>query len=352
MRDVLVLARLGLAAVLVVAGVAKLLDRPGSRRALDDFNVPRSLVGPLVLLLPIGELATATAMIFAPTARYGGVAALVLLLLFVVGLTQALRRGQAPDCHCFGQVHSEPASWLTVARNVALALPAAALAAAGPGPSLVAWVDGHSGQELALIATSSVAAVATAGAVVLWCQNRRLRSTQAWTPPTPLRLGSRAPDFSLPSIGGGAVGLGDLLVAGRPCLLTFVAPGCGPCATLLPEIARWHSTLGDRLLLPVVSTGAESATEELAREYGLQPQVMVLADADAAVSGAYAVPGTPCSVLVAPDGTVSSAPATGQLAIEALVRVALQGADGSRLAVHHVGSHQSRERRASAATEH
>jgi peroxiredoxin len=330
-NDALILVRLGLASVFVVAGLAKVFDRRGSRRALEDFNIPQRLVGTFVVLLPMAELATAGAMLFAATARIGGAAALVLLAVFVVGLIQALRRGQAPDCHCFGQVHSEPASWLTVARNTALALPAAYLAGAGPGPSLVAWVDGHTEQALGLIATSSLATVATVTAVALWRQNVRLRSTQAWTPPPPLRIGSRAPSFSLASVGGGAVTLNDLLVDDRPCLLTFVSPGCGPCAALLPEIARWYEALGDRLLLPVVSAGEAGAADDLAREHRL---AQVLSDADATVSRDYGVPGTPCSVLIESDGTVGSAPATGQLAIEALVRVALQRARRPALVIH------------------
>lgn len=317
----MVLARLGLAAVFVVAGVAKLLDRPGSKRALADFAVPENLLGPLVLLLPAAELLTATAVLFSSTARWGAVAALILLAAFVVGLTRALRRGDAPDCHCFGQVYSQPASWWTVARNGALALPAAYVAAAGPGPSLMSWVDGHSGQQLWLIATSSMAAVATASSLVLWRQNARLRSTQAWTPPTPLRLGARAPRFSLPSVGGALVSLADLVADGRPCVLTFVAASCGPCATFLPEVARWHETLADRLALPVLSAGDATLARKLAHDHGL---AMVLADAEGTVSRAYGVPGTPCAVLVAPDGTVGSAPAAGQVAIEALVRLALE----------------------------
>jgi peroxiredoxin len=320
-NDALILVRLGLAAVFVVAGLAKLLDRLGARQALEEFNVPRRLVGLLVVLLPSAELVTAGAMLFAATARVAGAAALVLFAVFVVGLIQALRRGQAPDCHCFGQVHSEPASWLTVARNLALALPAAYLAGAGPGPSLVAWADGYSAQGLGLIATTSLAAVATLTAVVLWRQNVRLRSTQAWAPPEPLRIGSRAPRFALRAVGGDEVTLDDLLAGSRPCVLTFVSPGCGPCATLLPEIARWSDTLAGRLLLPIVSSGEVSAAADLAGEHGLD---RVLSDTHAAVSRLYAIPGTPCSVLVWSDGMVGSAPAAGQQAIEALVRVALE----------------------------
>ncbi len=333
MDDTLVLARLGLSVVFIVAAIGKLADRPGSRQALADFGIPNPFVGPLVFILPAAELATALALLFAAPARLGGAAALVLFGAFVVGLTRALRRGETPDCHCFGQVHSEPASWLTVARNVALAIPATFVLAAGPGPSLTSWAQGHSAQELWLIATSCLAAAASVSALVLWRQNRRLRSTSAWTPPRPVRIGARAPRFSLPSVGGPAVNLEDLLVDELPCLLTFVAPGCGPCTTLLPDLAGWRETLAGRLVFAVVSAGDLDAAETVSREHGLTP---VLSDEEGRVSVAYGVPGTPSSILVAPDGTVRSAPAAGQVAIEALIRVALAGATRPALVVHQV----------------
>ena len=323
MGDVLVLARLALAAVFAVAGVAKVLDRPGTRQGLLDFDVPERVAGPLTLLLPGAELVTAIALLFAPTARLGALGALVLLGVFVTGLTRALLRGESPDCHCFGQAHSEPASWETVARNVALAVPAAYLAVGGAGPSLVAWADDRDAQHLWLVATSSLAVVAVTTCAVLWRENRRLRSTQLPAAVASIPIGSRAPRFSLPSTGGAPVSLRDLLSGGRPCVLTFVAPGCGPCAAILPEIARWRGALSGRILVTVVSAGEAEVAEKLAAEYGLGE---VLVDPGSVVTRAYRVPGTPCAVLVGADGTVRSAPAPGQIAIEALVRLAVRGA--------------------------
>ena len=66
MDDALVVTRLFLAAVFLLAGVAKLADRKGTRQALTDFDVPSRPVGPLVFLLPAAELATATALLFEP----------------------------------------------------------------------------------------------------------------------------------------------------------------------------------------------------------------------------------------------------------------------------------------------
>ena len=321
MNDALVIARLGLAAVFIVAGAAKLADRPGTRQALANFDVPARLIDPFVLLLPAAELAASTALVFPTTARWGAAGSLLLLVLFVVGLTRVLRRGETPDCHCFGQLHSKPASWTTVARNLVLALPAAYVALTGPGPSLTSWVDRTNATDLWLIAIGALATLATTTSMLLWRENRRLRSTDGPAATAPRQIGALAPQFSLPSTRGPAVSLQDLLADDRACVLTFVSPGCGPCAALLPELARWHDTVTERLALTLVAPVQAVQAEELAREHVLTD---VLIDEQATVMHAYGVWGTPSAILVASDGTVRSAPVAGHVAIESLIRLALQ----------------------------
>ena len=121
MDAALLIARLLLAAVFTLAGVAKLSDLKGSRKAIIDFGLPALLASPLALLLPLAELAVAAALIPASSAWWGAVGALGLLLLFVMGISINLARGKKPECHCFGQLHSAPAGWKTLARNGVLA---------------------------------------------------------------------------------------------------------------------------------------------------------------------------------------------------------------------------------------
>jgi peroxiredoxin len=321
MNDVLVIARLCLVAVFLIAGVAKLADRRGTRQALANFDVPARLIDPFVLLLPLAELAAATALVFPTTARWGAAGSLLLLALFVVGLTRVLRRGEAPDCHCFGHLHSKPASWTTVARNLVLALPAGYVTLAGPGPSLTSWMANTSAIDLELIAIGALAILTTATSVLLWRENRRLRSTDGRAVTAPRQIGALAPQFSLPSAAGRVVSLQELLADERACVLTFVSAGCGPCAALLPELARWHDTITERLALTLVAPGEAMQAEALAREHALTD---VLIDEQAAVMHAYGVSGTPSAILVASDGTVRSAPVAGHVAIESLIRLALQ----------------------------
>ena len=121
----MLLVRLVLAVVLAVAGVAKLADRAGSRRAVVDFGVPERFASLVALLLPLAELTAAALLVPRATARLGALLALLLLAFFVAAIAVNLSNGRRPDCHCFGQLHSAPVGWPTLVRNVVLALAAA-----------------------------------------------------------------------------------------------------------------------------------------------------------------------------------------------------------------------------------
>src|SRR5918995_1188346 len=145
MDAALLIARLVLVGVFTLADVAKLSDLKGSRKAITDFGLPAVLASPLGLLLPLAELGVAAALIPASTAWWGALGALGLLLLFVVGISINLARGRKPECHCFGQLHSAPAGWRTLARNALLAAVTAFVVwgstrEGGAGPSALSWL--------------------------------------------------------------------------------------------------------------------------------------------------------------------------------------------------------------------
>src|SRR6476659_3841300 len=140
MSLLLLLLRLFLAGVFAVAGAAKLADLAGSRKAMRDFGVPAKLTDLFGGLLPLVELATAAALVVPLTAWWAAVAALALLLIFVAGIGYNLAQGRTPDCHCFGQLHSAPAGWSTLIRNLVLAGIAGLVVGFGrstPGPGLL-----------------------------------------------------------------------------------------------------------------------------------------------------------------------------------------------------------------------
>jgi thiol-disulfide isomerase/thioredoxin len=281
------------------------------------------------------------------------VGALVLLLTFVVAIGLNMARGRNPDCHCFGQLHSEPAGWPTLARNGVLAGLAAWLVARGPGgvgPGLVGWFSTLGTTDQLIVAIGAVglgliAAEAWFLAQMLG-QNGRLLlrldalesrlalngqpspSSSASPAPTPAgpavgpEIGAPAPAFELLTADGQSLSLQTLLAAGRPILLLFMHPHCAPCNALAPEVTVWQreQTL---VTVAIISQGAAEEARAKAQEHGL---ARVLLDADQAVSQRYRVQGTPVSVPIRPDGVVLGRAALGPNEIRSLYFQLVAGA--------------------------
>src|SRR5437868_7742655 len=161
MTLLLLFARLLLCAVFLVAGLAKLADLAGSRQAMRGFGVPDKLADFLGLLLPLAEIAVAVTLVVPLTAWWGAVAALALLLIFVAGIGYNLAQGRTPDCHCFGQLHSSPAGWSTLIRNLVLA------GIAGVVVSFGRTITGPGVLELIAQMTASQKVEAIVGALLL-----------------------------------------------------------------------------------------------------------------------------------------------------------------------------------------
>src|SRR5438445_2743312 len=100
MTAVLLSCRFALAAVFLTAGVTKLRDVPGTRRAVADFGVPPAAAAPAALLLPVAEIFVAAGLVAATTAVGAATGALVLLALFSAAVAANLAGGRRPDCHC------------------------------------------------------------------------------------------------------------------------------------------------------------------------------------------------------------------------------------------------------------
>ena len=312
-----------LAAVFIVAAIGKLLDLHGSRRALVEFGVPPRAARVGGVVLPLAELAVAIAVLFAPTASWGGVGALLLLVAFSAGIARALSRGEAPDCHCFGQIHSEPAGRPTLIRNAVLAAAAVLVVVTGPGPSIDGAVGSLHGAQIALVATSVLAAVLAGAVAQLWADSRRLRAAlhaaQATEGPQGLPRGATAPAFELAAVRGTAGSLAELSERAGPTVLVFLSTGCGPCQTLLPSLAHWQDALLSSVTVAAIFEGAREEVERVSAEHELS---LVLAQYEQEAFELYALRATPVAVLIDAGGAIAGAPAEGATAIEALIRTA------------------------------
>jgi peroxiredoxin len=131
-----------------------------------------------------------------------------------------------------------------------------------------------------------------------------------------LPVGTQAPAFRLEGLFGETLTLDALRSSGRPLLLTFTDPNCGPCQALLPDLARWQRELAPTLALALISRGTAEENRAKSGEHGL---TQVLLQQDREVMELYAAAGTPSAVLIKPDGGVGSALAQGAEDIRALV---------------------------------
>lgn len=311
MDQLAAIARIVLIAIFVVSGTAKLLDPSGTRGAVEQFRVPARFVGALARLLPFLELAIAAALLDLSTARLGGVAAFALLACFVIGIIRVLREGERPDCHCFGQLHSEPVGPSTLLRNAALMAAAALAVWQDGGRSLVDWQRDSPGVRAALVAVG-------VGLVAAIYSTARRSAGGTVAPPQGLDPGSTAPSFALPSPPSGEVRLDEMLGRGRSVVLLFVSPGCGPCQALLPSIAGWQRL--ERLGIAVLVAGTENDTAKIAETHGLRDTAV---DERAVTRSAFEVRSTPGAVLLSDDGRVLAPAAVGSAAIERLILDAL-----------------------------
>jgi peroxiredoxin len=345
MEIFLLALRIVLSAVFGVAAIAKFADMNSSRRTLVNFGVPARLAVPGGYALSLAELATAVGLIPTATAWWGAVAAGALLAVFIVAISVNLARGRAPDCNCFGQIHSRPVSRSLVVRDLLLLAAAIAVVVQGPGNvglSATAWMADLKTSE----AVTIMLGFASAGLLlVAIAYLRRMSASQrslldrvaeierlideslasaasieheaASLPMEGLPAGAPAPGFTLPRLDGVEVSLKDLLDKGKYVLLVFVSPSCGPCKSLMPLIAHWERDYDDVLNIVALSKGSLKENQKRMGKYGLKN---LLLEGEAKVAEAYQATWTPSAVLINREGNIASLLALGETAIQELVK--------------------------------
>jgi uncharacterized membrane protein YphA (DoxX/SURF4 family) len=119
-----------LAALFVVAGLAKIADPPGFAHEIHNYRiVPAIAVNAMALVLPWLEVVTGVALFLGIFRRTAARIFGILLVVFIVALSVNLARGRPVDCGCFGtaKVQKTDAERLTdmkwvIARDVGMLL--------------------------------------------------------------------------------------------------------------------------------------------------------------------------------------------------------------------------------------
>jgi peroxiredoxin/uncharacterized membrane protein YphA (DoxX/SURF4 family) len=317
--SIITIVRLLLILVLLAAAVGKLMDLPGARAALVAFDVPGRIAAPGAVVLPIIELATAIALLLQPAAQGAAIVAAALFTIFTLAIGRALSAGRAPDCHCFGQIHSAPAGKRTLGRNLLLVALAAAVAIDAPGRPIDRLIVGATPLSQSLLGISLILALL----LIAWLAaiNQRMRRTggSAPAPAARLEVGEAAPSFSLPDENSRLISLDDVLSSGAPVMLVFTSAICTQCQAYLPELARWQKQLAGAVTILPIAHGDVQTNLEHARAVDLRRTLFT--GEDRSLIDTFAIPVTPCSLLVDPAGRVATGPIEGADALDAMLRL-------------------------------
>jgi peroxiredoxin/uncharacterized membrane protein YphA (DoxX/SURF4 family) len=334
MELLLLIIRLVLFAVFALAGLGKFLDLKGAEKAVKDFGTPGEFAKPFAILLPFAEIVFAFCFLFPSTSWVGALGGLILLVSFTAGMIWQVRQGNAPDCHCFGQMHSEPVSRKAIVRNIIFSLLALILVVrgrAGQGQSLA---DGDSDSMQLILIFSVLILLAAAlfylrrlvesqGEIlrrielleVVAGQGVPLERQEAGNPSDGLPIGAPFPDFELKDVQGRPASLEKLLATRRPSVFFFVSPTCEPCRALLPDLERWDAELGERINFVLFSTGD---AESNAGKFAVFSDDVLLQE-KREVAEAVQARWTPSALFVRGDGTIGSHVAAGDRAIHELI---------------------------------
>ncbi len=339
MEILLLIIRLFLFGIFALAGIGKLLDLEGSEKAVKSFGVPEVLAKPASILLPLAEIGIAILLLFVQTSWFGAIGGFSLLLVFIGGMLWQMKQGNAPDCHCFGQIHSEPVSIKSLLRNVAFAVLALFLIFVGRENQGLEITNSVGGETEIMQIIFGVVIVGFLFGVLYYLKKITEQQTQILrrieviellsheggreverdgveNPKVGLPIGSPVPEFQLRDITDKKVALTSIFSSLKPTLLFFVSPSCNPCQSMLPQIEEWQEQFKDKLTFVFLSTG--NAKENL-EKFGGDKFKTILLQEDREVAEKLEAEWTPTALLVNAGGTIASKIASGDSEIHTLI---------------------------------
>jgi len=160
-----------------------------------------------------------------------------------------------------------------------------------------------------------------AGAIILFKRRPKSDGLKP-TPSLPkgLPLDSIAPTFELETYSGGTKSLTALLSDGKPAVLIFSNPNCGPCVALFQEVAEWQQLHEDQMTIAIITQGTIKENFVNVARNRLET---VLLQREREVAESYEATLTPTAVVVRPDGTIGSRLAAGADDIRSLLHTAV-----------------------------
>lgn len=113
--------RLFLGGLFIYAAWSKVLEPAGFAMSVRGYKIiPFALSNLFALGVSWTELVAGAMLILGVFTRKAAGAIAILLFMFIVAISMVIIRGMAIDCGCFGSEGGSSASWILIARNVAL----------------------------------------------------------------------------------------------------------------------------------------------------------------------------------------------------------------------------------------
>jgi cytochrome c biogenesis protein CcmG/thiol:disulfide interchange protein DsbE len=178
-------------------------------------------------------------------------------------------------------------------------------------PSTPSSADGPSSRRLsrgAIVALVVVSLAIPAGglALILRAQKTPAADTAANGPvvtPSKAKIGSLAPDFTLPGLDGRPVTLSRL--RGRVVVLTFFASWCHPCEQDMPILERALRDNGDRIAVVGVNyQDFPNDSRDFVRRLGVTFPALIEDSIDNPVAARYDVHAMPDTLFIDANGVV------------------------------------------------
>jgi uncharacterized membrane protein YphA (DoxX/SURF4 family) len=131
---VIFVLRVALGVLFFAAGLLKVTHPEVLAATIAAFRLlPQPLVAPLAIALPYFEMILGGYLIAGLFTRVAAFLAAAQLAAFAAAIASVVVRGISTSCGCFGPSDTAPASWVDVARDLALAAVALLVALRGPG---------------------------------------------------------------------------------------------------------------------------------------------------------------------------------------------------------------------------
>ncbi|MCA0983186.1 TlpA family protein disulfide reductase [Halobacillus yeomjeoni] len=139
--------------------------------------------------------------------------------------------------------------------------------------------------------------------------------------PEGLKVGEKAPDFTLETLNGETVNLSEL--KGKKVFINFWATWCPPCREEMPEMEKFHQEYGDEVeVLAINSTGAEKNIEKVesyVQEGGYT--FPILLDPDLEMNQIYQAISIPTTYFIGTDGVIQQPRKVGPMTYDFMVEM-------------------------------